>query len=175
MEKIMMLGLSILMLMAPPANLRTVSHVDLERYQGKWYEVARLPNRFQNDCARSTAEYELRDDGKVSVLNTCYKEDGEVRTIRGSAKPVDESNARLVVRFDGFFFTLFSWLIKANYWIVELDPDYRYAVVGTPDRNYLWILSREPEMEEPLYRTLMNRIGAHGFDVERIVAPKAPR
>ncbi len=170
-----MLSLSIVMLMAKTAEVKTVPHVDLDRYQGKWYEVARLPNRFQSDCAGSTADYEVRDDGKVSVLNTCYTEGGEVRTIRGSARPVDETNARLVVRFDGLFFKLFSWLIKANYWILELDPDYRYVVVGSPDRKYLWMLSREPEMEESLYRDLTTRVQAQGFEVEKILRTKAPR
>lgn len=161
--------------MASTAELQTVSHVDLERYQGKWYEIARLPNRFQSDCVGSTAEYRVREDGKVSVLNTCTTGGDEVRTIRGTAKPIDETNARLVVRFDGFFFKLFSWLIKANYWIIELEPDYRYAVVGTPDRKYLWVLSREPVMEESLYRKLRQRIEEHGFAVDDILRTQAPR
>jgi apolipoprotein D and lipocalin family protein len=167
----------ILMLMVAvngQAPLETVPRVDLDRYQGKWYEVARLPNRFQSDCAGATAEYGLREDGKVSVLNTCYTKEGGVRSIRGSAKPVDETNARLVVRFDGLFFKLFSWLIKANYWVIELDPDYRYAVVGTPDRKYLWLLSREPRMDEALYESLRAKAEAHGFDVSRILRTEAP-
>ena len=163
-----------MMMTVTTGELTTVSHVDLERYQGKWYEVARLPNRFQRDCAGATADYALREDGRVSVLNTCYTRGGEVRTIRGSAKVVDPSNARLRVRFDGLFFKLFSWLIKANYWILELDPEYRYAVVGTPDRKYLWILSRGPEMDEPLYRELLDRSEAHGFEVERILRTRVP-
>jgi apolipoprotein D and lipocalin family protein len=158
-------------------DLVTVPQVDLERYQGTWYEIARLPNRFQEDCSRATAEYGLREDGKLSVLNTCYREDGKVRAIRGSAQPVDATNARLVVRFDSLFFKLFSWLrlIKANYWIIELDPDYRHVVVGTPNRKYLWVLSREPEMEESLYRELRERVEAQGFDVERLHRTRALR
>jgi apolipoprotein D and lipocalin family protein len=156
------------LLMAAAAELATVPYVDLERYQGKWYEVARFPHRFQSDCAGSTAEYALRADGTVSVRNTCYREDGEVRTVEGTARAVDETNARLSVRFEGLFFKLFSWFIKPNYWIVELDPDYRYAVVGAPNRKYLWILSREPQMEESLYRELLERIEKHGFAIEKI-------
>jgi apolipoprotein D and lipocalin family protein len=162
------------MTMTAPADLETVPRVDLERYQGKWYEIARLPNRFQRDCEGATAEYGLREDGKISVLNTCYAAEGEVRSIRGSAKPVDETNARLVVRFDGFFFKLFSWLIKANYWVLELDPDYRYAVVGTPDRKYLWVLSREPQMDEALYVELLGKAEGQGFDVGRMLRSRVP-
>jgi apolipoprotein D and lipocalin family protein len=160
--------------LAMSVEISTVPRVDLERYQGKWYEIARLPASFQRDCAGATAEYELSGDGTVSVLNTCYTEDGDIRTIKGSARPTDETNARLVVRFDGLFFKLFSWLIKPNYWVLELDPDYRYAVVGTPDRKYLWILSREPRMEETLYRQLIENADAQDFDVSRILRSKIP-
>ncbi|HXV64443.1 MAG TPA: lipocalin family protein [Vicinamibacteria bacterium] len=164
----------LLPMLAMNAEITTVPHLDLERYQGKWYEVARLPNRFQRDCVGATAEYSLSADGKVSVLNTCYTEDGSLRTIRGSAKPLDETNARLVVRFEGLFFKLFSWLIKPNYWVIELDSEYRYAVVGTPDRKYLWVLSRDPEMAEERYRELIDRVAAQGFDVERILRTRVP-
>lgn len=171
----MMTGLVIWILATTMPDLETVPRVDLERYQGKWYEIARLPNRFQRDCKGATAEYGLRDDGKISVLNTCYTEDGGRRSVRGTARPIDSTNARLVVRFDNWFFKLFSWLIKPNYWIVELEPDYRYAVVGTPDRKYLWILSREPEMDDAIYQELREKMKARGFDVERILRTEVPR
>jgi apolipoprotein D and lipocalin family protein len=170
-----MLSMLAFVFLAAPAALRTVPAVDLERYQGKWYEVARLPNRFQSDCAGATAEYGLREDGKVSVLNTCFTKNGDVRSIKGSAAPLDETNARLLVRFDGFFFKLFSWLIKANYWVIELDSDYRYAVVGTPDLKYLWVLSREPEMDEELYGELIEKARGQGFPVEKILRTRVPR
>jgi apolipoprotein D and lipocalin family protein len=155
-------------------EVATVPGVDLERYAGKWYEIARLPNRFQSDCAGATAEYGLRDDGKVSVVNTCYQEDGTLRSVQGTARPIDETNARLVVRFDGIFFKLFSWLIKPNYWVLELDSDYQYAVVGTPDRKYLWVLSRTPRMDEATYRRLLENAAGQGFEVGRILKSEVP-
>jgi apolipoprotein D and lipocalin family protein len=169
-----MLTVLVLVSLAAPSVLRTVPKLDLGRYQGKWYEVARLPNRFQSDCAGATAEYGLREDGKVSVLNTCFTKDGEVRSIKGNATPIDETNARLVVRFDSLFFKLFSWLIKANYWVVELDSGYQYAVVGTPDRKYLWVLSREPEMDGALYEELIDKVRGQGFEVEKILKTRVP-
>ena len=164
----------LLPLMMAAGEVTTVPRVDLERYAGKWYEIARLPNRFQSDCAGATAEYELRDDGKVSVVNTCYKEDGTVRDVKGTAKPIDETNARLVVRFDGLFFKLFSWLIKPNYWVLDLDSDYRYAVVGTPDLEYLWVLSRTPRMDEVTYERLLEKAAGQGFEVARILKSRVP-
>jgi apolipoprotein D and lipocalin family protein len=152
--------------------VQTVSFVELERYTGKWYEVARLPTRFQRDCIGATADYELIGDGKLSVLNTCYTQDGKTRTIRGEAKVDGDNSARLKVTFDNFFFKLFSWLIKADYWIIDLAEDYSYAVVGTPNRKYLWVLSREPEMPEDLNQVLIARIAAQGFDTQRIIRTK---
>jgi apolipoprotein D and lipocalin family protein len=136
--------------------------------------VARLPNRFQKDCAGATAEYALLGKDKVSVLNTCYKQEGGTRDIRGEAKVAGEGNARLKVTFDNVFFKLFSWLIKADYWILDLATDYSYAVVGTPNRKYLWILSREPEMTEELYQSLIQEVAAQGFDTDQIIRSRVP-
>ena len=123
----------------PP--IETVPKVDLQRYQGKWYEIARLPNRFQKDCKASTATYGLLASGRVSVLNECITESGKRKTITGSASVIDETtNAKLEVVFDNWFFRLFSWLIKGKYWILYLDPEYQTVIVGTPDRKYLKIL-----------------------------------
>jgi apolipoprotein D and lipocalin family protein len=164
----------LLPLLIATSEVVTVPRVDLERYAGKWHEIARLPNRFQSDCAGATAEYALRDDGKVSVVNTCYKEDGTVRDVKGTAKRIDETNARLVVRFDGLFFKLFSWLIKPNYWVLELDSDYQYAVVGTPDRKYLWVLSRTPRMDEGIYERLLENAAEQGFEVGNLLRSEVP-
>ena len=155
-------------------EVTTVPSVDLERYAGKWFEVARLPTRFQKDCIGATAEYRLLDERKVQVINTCYRSDGTVRDIEGVARVVDPSGAKLEVRFDNFFFKLFGWLVKPNYWILDLAEDYGYAVVGSPDRKYLWVLSREPTMDEALYERLMERAAAQGFDVERILRTEVP-
>jgi apolipoprotein D and lipocalin family protein len=143
--------------------VQTVSSVDLSRYAGTWYEIARYPNRFQKQCTGNvTATYELRDDGNVTVVNSCKTEDGETDTATGKAKIVDSrTNARLKVSFFGPFY--------GDYWIINLGPNYEYAVVGTPDRDYLWILSRTPQIDEALYDVLLQRIAAQGFDTARIV------
>jgi apolipoprotein D and lipocalin family protein len=155
-------------------EVQTVSFVDLERYAGKWYEVARFPTRFQRDCISSTADYEVIGEGRLSVLNTCHMQDGKTRTIQGEARIDGENTARLKVTFDNFFFKLFSWLIKADYWIIDLAEDYSYAAVGSPNRKYLWILSREPELPEALYQSLVKRIEAQGFDTERLIRTQLP-
>ncbi|HSF19513.1 MAG TPA: lipocalin family protein [Vicinamibacteria bacterium] len=160
---------------ADDAAVETVRAVDLERYSGKWYEIARLPNRFQRDCIGATAEYRQRPDGNIGVVNTCYREDGSKRSVQGKAQPVDgSSNAKLRVRFNGFWFKLLSWLIKPNYWVIDLADDYSYAVVGTPDRDYLWILSRERTMDPATYERIVERIAAQGFDVDRISRTSVP-
>jgi apolipoprotein D and lipocalin family protein len=143
--------------------LQVVPRVDLDRYLGTWYEIATIPQRFQKDCVGVTATYTLRDDGKIGVLNTCRKKtlDGELKTAKGKAWVVDkETNAKLKVQF--------FWPFRGDYWIIELDPDYQYAVVGHPDRKYLWILSRTPHMDEALYQDLMQRIANKGYDLSLI-------
>ena len=137
------------MLRLPPATaapLTTVDHVDLQRYVGKWYEIARYPNRFQRKCqSDTTATYTLREDGKVQVANACREKDGTMTTANGTAKVVDpKTNAKLKVTF--------FWPFYGDYWILGLGPDYQYAIVGEPDRKYLWILSRTPAMDEPRIR-----------------------
>jgi len=139
----------------PPA---TVPRVDLARYTGTWYEIARYPNRFQRGCGETTAFYALRNDGKVEVVNRCRTEKGE-KVARGIARVVDpETNARLKVTF--------FWPFSGDYWILDLGDRYDYAVVGTPDRKYLWVLNRTPAMETRLYEGLLERIRQLGFDPE---------
>jgi len=143
--------------------LSTVQKVDLQRYAGRWFEIARYPNRFQRKCAGdTTATYSLREDGKIGVLNTCRKADGTVTSSSGSAKVVDPStNAKLKVTF--------FWPFSGDYWIIDLAPDYSYAVVGEPSRKYLWILSRTPHMEESTYREITDRIRFLGYDTARLI------
>ena len=128
---------------APP--VRTVDRVDLERYVGRWYEIARMPNRFQDHCVRgNTAEYTLDEDGELKVVNRCYDEDGEVDEAEGVARIVDkESNSKLEVSFVSFLGWRPFW---GDYWIIGLAEDYSWVVVGTPDRDYGWILARRPEL-----------------------------
>ncbi|WP_455234627.1 lipocalin family protein [Thiogranum longum] len=137
----------------PP--LPTVAHVDLDRYQGTWYEIARIPNRFQEQCAgNTTAEYSLRDDGRLNVINRCNTFEGELDEARGVARIVDTaSNARLKVSF----VSLLGWqLFWGDYWVTDLAADYSYVVVGTPGRQYGWILSRTPTLPASV-RTLIDQ------------------
>lgn len=150
---------------APP---RVVTEIDLERYQGTWYEIARFPNRFQRVCAGDvTAKYSLEDDGKIEVVNQCRKQEGSLVTANGVAKRTAEP-AKLKVRFAPAFlaFLPFVW---ADYWIVDLAKDYSYAVVGSPDRKYLWILSRERVMDQSLYELIEGRLESEGFQVDQLV------
>lgn len=155
---------------ADSAPLRTVEHVDLTRYAGKWYEIARYPNRFQRNCQSDTsATYTLRKDGKVEVVNTCLEKNGAMKTARGTAKIADkQSNAKLRVTF--------FWPFYGDYWVLGLDPDYRYAIVGEPKRKYLWILSRVPQMPEAQYRRALEQVQALGYDPARLLkTPQSAR
>jgi apolipoprotein D and lipocalin family protein len=152
----------------PP--LEVVEHVDLERYTGKWYEIASYPQPFQRGCVASTATYALREDGRIDVLNECRDEsfDGKLRRAEGIAWVVDpsESNAKLKVRF--------FWPFAGDYWIIELDPDYAYAVIGHPSREYLWILSRTPTLPPARYERVLERIESHGFALDRLARTPQP-
>lgn len=138
-------------------NVKTVAYVDLDRYMGTWYEIARIPNRFQRKCIGNvSAKYTLNDDGTVEVINSCLEEKGNTNTARGIAKVEDpETNAKLKVSFFNFLGINLFW---GNYWILYLDDDYQNAVVGEPTRKYGWILSRKKELSaselEPIYKTL---------------------
>lgn len=145
-------------------DLQVVPHVDVNRYAGTWYEIARYPNRFQKGCVATTARYTLRDDGKIEVLNECREHtlDGKLLSAKGTAKVVDKNtNAKLKVTF--------FWPFYGHYWIIDLGEHYEYAVVGHPDRKYLWILSRTAEMEEELYNHIIGRIKQQGYDVSKLI------
>ena len=144
-------------------TLQTVPFVNLEKYAGKWYEIASLPQRFQKGCNCTTATYTVTDKGYVIVENRCNKDsiNGKESYIKGKAF-VDENsgNAKLQVQF--------FWPFKGKYWIIDLGDDYGYAVVGHPNRKYLWILSRTPKMDVTLYKEILFRIKEKGFDVSKI-------
>ena len=142
---------------APEAPLPTVASVDVPRYMGRWYEIAKLPNRFQASCASDTvARYRLKDDG-VEVFNQCRHSDGSVDSIRGRATIVPGSaGARLRVSF--------FWPIYGNYWVLSLDPAYETVLVGEPSRQYAWILSRSPGLDDARVQQLLARAQALGFD-----------
>lgn len=153
-----------------------VPHVDLARYVGLWYEIARIPNRFQKRCAWGvTAEYTLRDDGRIDVLNRCYRKDGRAQEAKGLARVVDATtNARLEVSF----FSLLGWRpVWGDYWIIDLAEDYGHAVVCSPDRAYGWILGRERTLPVEALDRIATRLEVQGFarDAFRATAQEAKR
>ena len=145
-------------------SLQTVDTVDLDKYAGTWYEIAAFPQRFQKGCHGTTATYSKTSKDYIIVENKCRKDslNGKESSIKGKAF-IDPGtgNAKLKVQF--------FWPFKGKYWIIDLAEDYTYAVVGHPDRDYLWILSRTPQMKEPLYQEIVARIAKKDFDVSQLV------
>jgi apolipoprotein D and lipocalin family protein len=142
--------------------LPVVDKVDIQHYLGKWYEIARLPNSFQEGCNCTTAEYSIIDSTTLRVLNKCIK-DGELDDATGKAFIVEgTNNAKLRVQF--------FWPFRGDYWVIELDKEnYQYAVVGTPSRKYLWILSRTPKIDEQLLKSLIQKCTENGFDISQLI------
>jgi apolipoprotein D and lipocalin family protein len=154
-----------------PRPLEVVPTVDLVRYAGVWYEIARVPNRFQKACLSDvTATYALLDDGQILVVNRCRTAAGEVKEAEGKArrKGDDEPTSKLLVRFAPAIlsFLPFVW---ADYWVIDLAEDYSYAVVGEPSREYLWILARSPVMAEETYEAIAGRLKQQGYDPALLV------
>ncbi|NQT25000.1 lipocalin family protein [candidate division KSB1 bacterium] len=142
---------------------QVVESVDLDRYTGLWFEIARIPNRFQKQCtAGTTARYTLMEDGPIRVVNSCYKEDGSKDRVTGLAKVVDvESNAKLQVSFLRFLGKQWFW---GDYWIIGLDEEYKWAVIGHPERKYGWILSRTPEISDSLRQNINGLLNQQGYN-----------
>lgn len=146
----------------PP--LPVVERVDISRYMGVWHEIARYPNRFQEGCYGSFAEYSLNANGTVKVINRCRdgSPDGEMKEAEGIAKIVDTgTNAKLKVSFFRPFY--------GNYWIIELGESYEYVVVSEPKRKYLWILARTPQMEQQQLQGIFERLTEKGFDTKKLL------
>ncbi len=151
------------------AALSPIASLDVQRYLGRWYEVAKFPNRFQRKCVADTsAEYRLQPDGQLQVLNRCRLQSGEFDQALGQARqPGSATSARLKVRFapEWLSFLPFVW---GDYWVVDLDERYELAAVSEPGRDYLWILSRTPEVDATPYAALLSRLSAMGLDVGRL-------
>jgi apolipoprotein D and lipocalin family protein len=144
---------------APP--VQTVPAVDLARYAGKWYEIAAFPMFFQRRCVGdTTAEYALRPDGDISVRNRCRTEDGFDEATARAWAVEGGGNARLKVQF--------FWPFRADYWVIGLDAQYRWAVVGNPERKYLWILSRTPQLPRVELDAALESARAQGFDLAQL-------
>lgn len=141
----------------PPAALPTVAKVDLARYMGDWHEIALLPNKFQAQCASDTLAHYRIDGDAVRVRNRCRKADGTIDEANGIAEVVAGSgNAKLRVSFFRPFY--------GDYWVLALDPDYRWVLVGEPTRRYAWVLARTPQLDEAALLAALDRAAALGFD-----------
>lgn len=149
---------------APRSTPTSVGSVELEKYAGLWYDIASFPMRFQKGCHCTTAEYTLNPKGYVKVENSCRKNgyDGKKSGIKGKAYAVEGSkNTKLKVQF--------FWPFKGDYWIVRLEKDYKWAVVSAPGKDYLWILSRTPKMDDTLFDEIIDDLKNDGYDVDRLV------
>ncbi len=142
--------------------VRTVTSVDLTRYTGVWHEIARYPNFFQEGCRESTATYTLRPDGQMDIANHCIKgTNGKHSEARGHAwLPDPADTAKLKITF--------FWPFQSDYWVIDLGENYDYAVVGTPDRKYLWVLARQPKLPAEIYTGILQRIKQQGFDPAKL-------
>ena len=157
----------------PEVPNKPVPVLDLERYAGTWHQIAHLPMRHQRKCERdTTATYTPRADGRILVRNACTDRDGELRVAIGEAKTVPGAPGSLQVRFapDWLSWLPFAW---APYWVIAVDPDYRWAMVGGPDREYLWILARQPAMEPERYAELVAQARAAGYPVDELIREPA--
>jgi apolipoprotein D and lipocalin family protein len=167
----MIVSIALFLFMLP--DVKTVPKVDLQKYSGVWYEIARLPNKFQKDCAGDVmAEYTLQQDGKIKVVNRC-REAGKPRPkeAEGAGRVADEdkgSNSILEVRFAP---AILSFLdsVWGDYRIIALDNEYRYAMVGSNDRKYLWILSRTKTLDDAVYKRLTAAAAEQGFSVDQMI------
>ncbi|TBV02302.1 hypothetical protein DNK34_19520, partial [Pseudomonas dryadis] len=151
----------------PPQTVKTV---DLQRYQGTWYEVARLPMFFQRNCAQSEAHYALQEDGSMAVSNRCLTREGDWTQVQGRAVPqVEGQTDKLWVTFDNGFSRLLPGVSKGEYWVLELDDDYQVALVGHPNRKYLWLLSRTPQIADEVRDELLTVARRQGYDTDELI------
>jgi apolipoprotein D and lipocalin family protein len=144
-------------------ELPTVPELDLEKYAGTWYEIARLPNSFEKGLSCVTATYSIQDDGKIAVLNEGYDtEKNEKKSAEGTAWiPDSQFPGRLKVRF--------FWPFSGDYFILDIDKKYTHVLIGDPSRKYLWVLSKEKKLSDAVYAQLLERAKQHGFKVEDLV------
>ena len=155
---------------APKAEaLTTIETLDAPRYMGRWYEIAKYPNVFQRNCIGFTsADYAPLANSEVSVTNRCRQENGDTIEALGTARQVgDTSSPKLKVRFAPAWLSWLPW-VWGDYWVIDLDEAYQLAAVSGPSREYLWILSRTPEVAPAVYAALLERLRAQGFDLEKL-------
>jgi apolipoprotein D and lipocalin family protein len=149
---------------------RTVGNVDLKQYQGTWYEIARLPMFFQRNCAQSEAHYTLKEDGNVGVTNRCRTIEGEWQEATGTASPqVPGKTDKLWVVFDNWFSRLLPGVAKGDYWVLHIGDGYKTAVVGNPNRKYLWLLSRTPTVSKAIREQMLSEAQQQGYDTTKLI------
>ena len=154
----------------PSANdLKSISALDVPRYMGTWYEIAKFPAWFQKKCVSDTrAEYTLQPDGRVQVINRCRQDSGEMKEALGSGRQIgDAASSKLEVRFAPAWLA-FLPAVWGDYWVIDLDPAYQLAAVSEPKREYLWILSRSAKVDPAAYDALLARLSRQGFDLQRL-------
>jgi len=163
------LGMTTAVAAQDASPVKSIDRIEIARYMGSWYEIAKFPNWFQRKCAQNTqATYQLLNPAQIQVLNQCQTANGEVIQALGMARPrANGLPAQLEVRFAPSWmgWLPFTW---GDYWVLDLDADYQLAAVGDPSRNYLWILSRQPTISEASYKALTQRLAMMGFDIKRL-------
>jgi apolipoprotein D and lipocalin family protein len=149
--------------------VKTIPSLDVQRYLGTWYEIAKYPNWFQKKCVSNTkAVYSARSDGTLKVLNSCKTAEGEISEAEGTARQIGAKDSpKLEVRFAPAWLS-FIPLVWGDYWVIDLDPQYQVAVVSDPRREYLWILSRTPQLDKKVYDETLQRIRDQQFDVRKL-------
>ncbi len=163
MKYLLICALSSISIYAQSSVPKTVDYVDLKKYVGLWYEVAKIPNRFQSECVKeTTAKYTLKANGEIEVINSCIDEKGKIKKTEGVARIVDnKTNAKL----DVSFFSILGWRpIWGDYWIIGLDENYQWAIVGTPSRKYGWILARKPQLDNGTLEKIFMILKEQGYN-----------
>jgi apolipoprotein D and lipocalin family protein len=160
---------------AQEAPVQTIASLDVNRYVGTWYEIAKYPNRFQKQCASHTrAQYLTNADGSLQVINRCVTREGQTLEAIGQAHQVGgASSPKLQVRFAPAWLSWLPW-VWGDYWVIDLDKDYQLAAVSDAKREYLWVLSRHKQVDAKTYQALLARIAAQGFDIQKLELSPQP-
>jgi apolipoprotein D and lipocalin family protein len=153
-------------------DVTAIPSLDLKRYLGRWYEICRLPLKWEDETATDiTANYSLNEKGNVRVDNRCFDEDGKPSRAIGEASPIDGKNSRLKVTF---LPQIIRWMPFTNgdYWVLKIDPEFTVALVGSPNRKYLWVLARQPSVPEETLGTYLAEARRQGFDLAGLIVPR---
>lgn len=154
-----------------PIDKTTVKQLDLNRYMGKWYEIARFPHSFEKNLVGVTATYSLRENGKIRVVNEGFKNtlDGRRSIAEGKAKVPNKNDE------PGKLKVAFFWNFYADYYVLELDKDYQWAMIGSSSDKYFWILSRTPQMDSKTYEMLLDKARKRGYDLKKLIKVPQPK